>query len=163
MASLATILDLETEIEGVFYTYITGTLGLASVKSDSSTILATPRVEITARISEMGPHQMLVASGTYAGRMIFDSFSINLGLDLVYSPDYAQSPGSLRGTLRKALFDVAGINAAFAVNGYLLMAANSLRIISSDRRIDNENKAETITHELSLIVLLSPAQIDAAT
>ena len=54
--ALYTILDIEGEVESVFKTYLTSTLGLAiSVSSDTDSHLTTPRIEVLAVLNYAEP------------------------------------------------------------------------------------------------------------
>ena len=131
--------------------------------SDTATEQVTPRVACVATVTKWGPHQHTIASGTFAGRAIYDMFVVRSNVTLVYQPEHAQGQASLRGGLRKALTDWTGIQAAFATLNYLFPMPDTLRQTDGDRQIDNEKKTETISTTLELMVFLNPAALIAAT
>ena len=158
MATLATVLDIETEVETVFYNYLATTLGITGVsKSDSATDQLTPRIGVVATLELDGWHQTTIASGTFAGRTLYDQKKVKLDLDLVYNPAGAQGQAALRGTLRKVLTDFVAIQTQFAVNGLYFLAPETLRQTDGDRVIDTEEKTETIkmTLEMELFIVLN--------
>lgn len=151
--TLETLLDVETEIESVFATYLGTTLGLPVFKSDSDTSVSTPRIEVFATVEEMGPHQWMIPAGTYAGRRIYDQFRVSVNIDLVFSPHWNASSNvasnrkasALRGGLRRCLSDWRGLQGAFTTGGLLNLASDSLRQTAGSRTIDDAEKEETIT------------------
>lgn len=164
MATLITILDIETEVETVFYNYITNTLGIATGEvSDTNTEQMTPRVQVVATLQADGWHQTNIASGVYAGRTLYDQFKVRLQLDIVYNPAAGQSQATLRGTLRKALTDFNTIQTGFAVHAYYLLAPETLHQTDGDRVIDDREKTETIRTTLEMELFLVPAALTAAT
>ena len=164
MATLIVVLDVETEAEGVFGNYIANTLGIAyGVKSDSNTEQMTPRVEIVATRQQEGWHQTTIASGTYAGRTLYDQFKVRLQLDLVYNPAAAQGQANYRGNLRKAMTDFNGLQTGFAVNNLYLLAPDTLRQTDGDRVIENAEKTETIKTTLEMELFLVPSALTSAT
>ena len=164
MASLETLLDVETEVETVFASFLAAApYSLGAIGSDTATDTTTPRVECLAEVVRWGPHQVTPASGTYAGRAFYDQFAIRLRLDVVYQPEHAQGQGSIRGTLRKALTDWTGIKAAFASRNYLYPNGDTLRQTDGTRTIDDEEKTETLSTVLTFEAWLNPNQLAAAT
>lgn len=165
MATLATILDVETEVEGVFYAYLTTNLGIASapIESDSNTETMTPRLEVIATRQSEGWHQTTIAAGTFAGRTLYDQSKVKLDINLVYNPAASQGQASLRGTMRKLLTDFEGLKTQFAVNGFYFLAPEQLRQTGGNRVIDNEEKTETITTELELELFIAPSALTGAT
>lgn len=164
MATLITLLDVETEAEYALKTYLAATpYNLAAVTSDGAAELTTPRVEVVAEVVRWGPHQYTPDSGTYSGVAIYDQFLVRTSLSLVYQPEQGQSQGTLRGTLRKALSNWTGIKAAFASHNYLLPTGDTLRQIGGARSIDDEEKTETITSEIELMLFVNPSALAAAT
>ncbi len=162
MATLIVLLDVETEVETSLKAFLAATpYSLAAVTSDTAAEVTTPRVEVVAEVTKWGPHQITPASGTYAGVEIYDQFMVRSNLSIVYQPEQAQSPGTIRGTLRKALVDFAGIKAAFATRGYLFLAGPTLRQIDGGRTI--EDKTERLNTTLEMMVFLNPAAVLAAT
>jgi len=165
MATLEAWLDVETEVERVFAVYLGTTLGLTVKKSDSDADLTVPRIDIVAMVHQMGPHRMIIASGTYANRQIYDQFVVTLGVDLTFSP-FAQvnisatpTAAAYRGSLRRCLSDWDGIQSAFASGGLLYLARDTIRQIDGNRSIDSEAKTETITTKLSAGVFLIPTVV----
>lgn len=165
MATLETLLDVETEIERVFGVYLGTTLGLQANKSDSDAALTVPRIDIVAIVQQMGPHVFTIPSGTYAGRNIFDQFMISLSLDLIFSPfgqaNIATTPtaSAYRGSLRRCLSDWDGVQAAFESGGLLHIAKGSIRQMSGNRSINDADKVETITTTLAAQVFINQAVI----
>lgn len=160
--SLAVLLDVESEVERAFNAVMGTTLSLPTVLSDSDTVVSTPRVEIRATLIEQGPHQNVIPVGPAAGRRIYDFFRVQLEIDLVFAPDWPQTPGVLRGTLRQALTDVTALRTAFATNGYYFFAEDSLRQISGSREIDREEDRERLGTVLELVVQLNMAAVPAS-
>ena len=111
----------------------------------------------------MGPHQIIATTGTYAGRQVYDQWLVSTDLDLVYEPEAAQSPGSLRGTMRAALTDWTALQTAFATHGYLFAAGSSLQQVGGDRVIQDTDKSEAVRTTLELMVFLNPAALASAT
>ena len=164
--TLAQWLDIETEAEKVFGAYLGTTLGLPTVTSDSNASVTTARIEVFATVEQMGPHQLTIASGTYAGRRLYDQFLVTIAIDLVYSPYWnATSAGSthtaaaLRGGLRRCLSDWRGLEGAFASDGLLSLAPDSLRQISGSRTINDAEKEEKISTHVSAMLFLVPTLI----
>ncbi len=164
MATLITLLDVETEVESAIKGFLaTAPYSLAAVTSDTAAEVTTPRIEVVAEVTKWGPHQYTPAAGVFAGVEIYDQFMVRSNLSLIYQPEQAQSPGTLRGTLRKALTNFTGIKAAFATHGYLFIAGPTLRQVDGGRTIQNEDKTETLNTTLEMAVFLNPAAVDAAT
>lgn len=138
--NLQTLLDVETEVERAFTTYLTGTLQLPAIGSDSDEDLQTPRIEATATLLRDGPQVHQQTTGTYAGRYFWVQKFVRVSLDLVYSPAWGQDKGSLRGLLGAALSDADGIAAEFATNGYYLPAKATLIQTDGDRSADGGEK-----------------------
>lgn len=164
MATLVTLLDVEAEVEAVFVSFLSASpYSLARVSgSDSAAALNTPRVEVSVEVLKWGPHQHTVASGTYSGRALYDQFQLRLSIAVVYQPEHAQSPGTLRGTLRKAFTDWAGLKAAFASRAYLLPAPDSMRQIDGSRVIIDEERTERLESVWELVAFLNPVALAAA-
>ncbi len=155
---IPTLLDVETEVEGVFNAYLGTALGLPTVQSDSNTTLPTPRVEIVCTLLDEGPHQFTIPSGVNAGLSYYDQKRIRIQVDLVYAPDFAQTPGTLRGKLRQVFGNWEAIKTQFAVHGYYGLASDTLRQVGGDRRVDDpEAKTERITTVLDAVVFIMPA------
>lgn len=164
MATLVALLDTESAVESAWTTLFGAAMaGTSVIGTDTASEVVTPRVECVATVTKWGPHQHTIASGTFAGRPLYDQFLVSTDLRLVFQPEHAQGQGSLRGALRKALTDWTGIQAAFATLGYYFPAPDTLRQTGGDRQIDNEEKTETISTTLELVVFLSPAALLAAT
>jgi hypothetical protein len=164
MATLDTVLDVETEVEAVFDTLLSASpYSLNAGGTDSAGELTTPRLEIKAEVTKWGPHQITIASGTYSGRRIYDQFQLRLSLDVVFQPEHAQGQATIRGKLRRCLSDWTSIKAGFATRGYLYAAPDTLRQIDGGRIIDNEEKTEMLSSVLELVVFLNPAALAAAT
>jgi len=164
MATLITILDVETEVETAWKTLLSiAPYSLGAITSDTATEVTTPRVECVAEVMQWGPHQLTIPSGTFSGRSVYDQFMIRMRLDVVYQPEHAQGQATIRGTLRKALTDWTGIKAAFATNGYLFVAGDTLRQTAGSRIIDDTEKTETLSTILEFVVFLNPAALTAAT
>lgn len=163
MATLETVLNVETEVESVIKTLLASTYGLGAVTTDTAAALTTPRVECIAVVTRWGPHQYQIAGGTYAGRHIYDQFQLRLAIDVVYQPEHGQGQGSIRGKLRKALSDRAGLESGFNSNAYLYHAPDSLRQIDGGRIVDTDENTETLSTVLELVVFARPAALEAAT
>lgn len=164
MATLITLLDVETEVETTLKTYLATTpYSLDAIASDSATDILTPRLEVVAEVVKWGPHQHTPASGTFAGVAIYDQFAIRSNLSIVYQPEQGQAPGTIRGTLRKALSNWTGLQAAFASHNYLFLMGDSLRQTGGSRTIDDAEKTETLNSTLEMVVFLNPAAVLAAT
>lgn len=158
---LQTLLDVETEVERAFGAYLTDTLQLPAIKSDSDEDLQTPRVEVVATLLRDGPQVYQVTSGTYSGRYFWVQKFIRVSLALTYSPSWGQNQGNLRGLLRVALSDYDGIIAAFATNGYLQPVKATLVQTDGDRTIDDGEKTETINTTLEFQAWILPAAFPA--
>lgn len=156
---LPTLLDVETEVEGVFNAYLGTALGLPTETGDSNTILVTPRVEIVCTLLDEGEHQYTIPSGSNAGLTFYDQKRVQIKIDLVYAPDVAaQLPGTLRGKLRQVFGNYNAIKAAFAVHNYYGIASDTLRQISGSRVVDTpEDETETISTTLEATVFIMPS------
>lgn len=156
---IPTLLDVETEVEGVFNAYLGTTLSLPTVKSDSNTILVTPRVEIVCTLTEEGQHQFTIPTGVNAGLTFYDQKRVQVKIDLIYAPDKTlQAPGTLRGKLRQVFGNFEAIKNQFAVNGYYGIASDSLRQIGGNRTTDDpELKTERISTTLDAVLFVMPA------
>lgn len=164
MATLETLLDVESEVEAVFAGFLAAApYSLGAIGSDTATDTTTPRVECLAEVVRWGPHQFSPASGTYAGRAVYDQFVIRLRLDVVYQPEHGQGQGAIRGTLRKALTDWTGIKAAFATRNYVYPTGDTLRQTDGGRVIDDTEKTETLSTVLTFEAWLNPNALAAAT
>lgn len=164
MATLITILDVETEVETCLQSiFAAAPFSLPAIASDSATALVTPRVEVVAEVIQWGPHQITPASGTFSGVALYDQFRIRATLALVYQPEQAQSQGQLRGKLRQVLTGWTAIKAAFAVRNYLIPTGDTLRQVGGGRTIQKEDKTETLLTTLELVVFLHPTALAAAT
>ncbi len=164
MATLITLLDVETEVETCFQSiFAASPFSLPALTSDTATDLLTPRVDVVAEVIGWGPHQITPASGTFAGLAIYDQFRVRANLALVYQPEHAQGQGQLRGTLRRVLSDWTAIKAAFAVRAYLLPTGDTLRQVGGGRTIQNDEKTETLLSTLELVVFLNPNALASAT
>lgn len=163
MATLITLLDVETEVESCLDALLSASpYSLAAIGSDTNARLTTPRVECIAEVKRWGPHVYRVQAGTYAGRLIYDEFMLQATIRVIYQPAHSQSPGTLRGTLRAALTDATRFKAAFAVRDYLKIVGDSLRQMDGSRIIVNDEKTEELTTVLQLIGVLNPTQLEAA-
>jgi len=158
-SNLETLLDFETEIEASFVAYLATTLGLPATGSDTNVSLGTPRINVISTVVEQGPHQYNITTGVYAGRAFYDQFRSTVQIDLVYDPSFGQSQGTLRGKVRKMLTDYFGIKAAFAVNGYLLLAPDSLRQTGGTRGVNSDEKEETISTVIECVFFVNPDAI----
>lgn len=156
---LQTLLDVETEVERAFAVYLTGTLQLPAVKSDSDEDLMTPRLAVVASLIREGPQVYQQTTGTYAGRYFWVQKFVRVTLDLTYSPSGGQNQGTMRGLLRVALSDSDGILAAFATNGYYLPAKHTLIQTDGGRVINDADKTETINTTLEFQAWMSSAAI----
>jgi hypothetical protein len=164
MATLATLLDVETEVETCFQSILAAApFNLPAIASDSATDLLTPRVDVIAEVIRWGPHQITPASGTYAGVAVYDQFAVRLTLALIYQPEQAQSPGTLRGQLRQVLTGWTAMKAAFAVRNYLIPTGDSLRQTGGGRTINNDERTETLTTSLEFVCFLNPNAVTVAT
>jgi hypothetical protein len=164
MATLITILDVETEVETCLQSiFAAAPFSLPAIASDSATDLLTPRVEVVAEVVQWGPHQITPASGTFAGVAIYDQFRVRATIALVYQPEQAQTPGTLRGKLRQVLTGWTAIKTAFAVRNYLIPTGDTLRQVGGGRTIQQEEKTETLLTTLELVVFLNPNAVAAAT
>lgn len=163
MATLATLLDVETEVEtSVDALFSAAPYSLAAVGSDSNAYLTTPRVTCIAEVKKWGPHCYRVAAGVYAGRLMYDEFQVQVTVSLVYQPAHSQGPGAIRGAFRAALSDVTRFKAAFAVRDYLKIIGDSLRQIDGARLIENEDKTEEISAVMQFVAVLNPVALEAA-
>ena len=155
---IPTLLDVETEIEGIFTAYLGTSLGLPTVASDTDTTLVTPRVEIVATLVDEGPHQFTIPTGVNAGLSYYDQKRVRIQVDLIYAPDWPQSPGTLRGKLRQVFGNYRAIATQFAVNGYYGIAPDTLRQVGGDRRVqDPEVETERLSTQLEAVVFIMPA------
>lgn len=162
MATIEQWLDVETEVEKIFGNYLGTTLNLPTFTSDSDRTVSTPRIDMFAVVSEMGPHQFMVPAGTYAGTRLYDQFKITVNVNLVFSPHWnaTQEPsnrtaGALRGSLRRCLADWHGLQAAFVASGLLNLASDSLRQTAGTRSINLEEKEETLTTAVAGVFFLN--------
>jgi hypothetical protein len=163
MATLATLLDVETEVETSLDALLSAApYSLAAIGSDTNAYLTTPRVQCIAEVKKWGPHCYRVASGAYAGRLLYDEFQVQVTVSLVYQPHHAHGPAAIRGAFRAALTDTTRFKAAFAVRDYLKIIGDSLRQIDGARLIENEEKTEEITTVMQFIAVLNPVQLEAA-
>ncbi len=164
MATLETVLDVETEVESVLDAFLSGSpYSLSAGGTDTAGRLTTPRTEIKCEVLKSGPHQYNITSGTYSGTNIFDQFQLRVTVDVVYQPEQGQGPGSIRGKVRKAFANWTGIKAGFASHDYLLLAQDTLRQIDGGRSINDEEKTETLSTVFEVIAFLNPAALNAAT
>ncbi len=155
--ALQTLLDIESEVERAFTSYLAATLQIPAIGSDTAETQQSPRIEVVAIVVEQGPHAVFIPSGTYAGRKVFDQNRVRIEMALIYSPEFGQNQGDLRGRMRVALTDPAGINAQFATNGYLQMAADSLRQTDGSRAINDREKTETLIVAIEPVFFINPA------
>jgi len=164
VATLETLLDVETETEFAFDSLFSAApYSLAAGGTDTAAALTTPRTEIKAEVIKWGPHQYTPATGTYAGRAIYDQFLVRLTLDVVYQPEHGQGQASIRGKIRAALTDWTRIKTAFATHAYLRPAPDTLQQQDGGRTIDDEEKTETLTTILEFVAFIRPDALDAAT
>jgi hypothetical protein len=164
MATLITLLDVETEVETCFQgIFAAAPFSIPAIASDSATDLTTPRLEVVSEVIQWGPHQITPASGTFAGQAFYDQFRVRANLSLVYQPEHAQSQGQLRGKLRQVLSNWTNIKAAFAVRNYLIPTGDTLRQVGGGRTIQNDEKTETLLSTLELVVFLNPNALASAT
>ncbi len=164
MASLETLLDVETEVEACFDTLLSSApYSLSAVPSDTAGALTTPRTQVVAEVRQWGPHQYVVQGGTYAGRAVYDQFTVRLAISVLYQPEQGQSPGTIRGTVRKALTDWVRIKAAFATRNYLRPAPGTLRQADGARAIDQEEKTEELSCILELVAFVDRGALESAT
>lgn len=164
MASLETLLDVETEVETCFDTVLSSSpYSLSAVPSDTAGALTKPRTEIVTEVRQWGPHQYVITGGTYVGRAVYDQFVVRLTIAVVFQPEHGQAPGTIRGTVRKALTDWVRIKAAFATRNYLRPAPGSLRQVDGGRTVDDEEKTETLTTVLELVAFVDSGALEAAT
>jgi hypothetical protein len=164
MASLETLLDVESEVEACFDSVLSSSpYTLAAIPSDTAAGITTPRTEIVAEVRQWGPHQFVIPSGTYQGRAVYDQFLMRLSIGVVFQPEHGQGQASIRGTVRKALTDWTRIKAAFATRGYLKPAPGTLRQVDGSRSVDDEEKTETIATVLELVCFVDQAALGAAT
>jgi hypothetical protein len=154
--NLATLLDIETEVETVFYNYLATTLSLPAIKSDTNATLPTPRLEIICELIDEGMNQQQIQSGSLAGTVLYTQKHCRITLDLTYSPARPQSPNVLRGTLRQIGANYPALKAAFAVNGYYLLSADTLRQVSGARTVDTMEKTETLRTVYDATFFINP-------
>ena len=156
--NLATLLDIETEVESVFYGYLATTLGLPAVESDSNTTLVTPRLEVICELIDEGMVQQTIPGGSLSGTVLYTQKHVRLTLDLTYSParPTQQTPNVLRGTLRQASANYPALKTAFAVNGYYLLAPDTLRQTAGSRTIDRQEKTETMRTVMEAVFFINP-------
>jgi hypothetical protein len=162
MATIPDMLDVETEVEGVFKTFL-GTIVTAATiyKSDTNEENDTPNIGVVATLIEQGRHQITVPTGTYAGRPIYDQFRIRVDLSIRYDPSYSQGQASLRSRLRLGLTDYTALNTQFGQNAYLILAPDTLRQIDGSRDIDDEAKEETIGTVVEGMFFLNPVTLQS--
>jgi len=159
MATLPDMLDVETEVEGVFKTFLATIVTAATIyKSDSDEENDTPNIGVVATLIEQGRHQITIPTGTYAGRPVYDQFRIRVDLSLTYDPSF-QGQASLRSRLRLGLTDYTALNTQFGVNAYLILAPDTLRQIDGSRDIDDEAKEETIGTVMECVCFLNPVTL----
>ena len=164
MASLYTLLDVETETEAVWKNLLSSApYSLLATDTDTAAPATTPRVECISVVVRWGPHQITPSSGVSAGVALYDQFVVRTMISFVYQPERAHGHGVIRGIMRQALSDWTGIKNAFSVNGYLIPAPTTLQQVDGSRTIDDEEKTETIETVLELAVFLNPNAVDAAT
>lgn len=158
---LQTLLDVETEAERAFTEYLTDTLQLPAISSDSDSDLQTPRLGVVATLLREGGqvHQQL--TGTYAGRYFWVQKFVRIQLDLTYSPSAGQNQQGMRGLLRSCLSDYDGIVAEFATVGYYLPPKATIIQTDGSRTIDDAEKTETISTTLEIQLWLQPSAIPA--
>lgn len=156
---LATLLNVEPEVESVLAAYLANLMGVAVMTSDSDQIEFTPRVEIVATVLEQGPHQNIVQTGVYAGRRFYDFFRVSIAIDVVYAPSAQQNAGTIRGKVRSAFTDYQGIAAGFAINGYLLLASDSFRQNAGSRSVNADQKEARTSSTLDCVFQINPAAI----
>jgi len=161
MATLEQLLDVETEVEGVFRTYLAGLISAATAyASDSNTEVTTPRIDVVATLIEQGRHQITIPAGTYANRPVYDQFRIRLDIGLVYDPSFAQGQAGIRGLLRVGLTAYDALQTAFNSNAYLILAPDTLRQIDGSREINDEQKEETINTTVEGVFFLNPTTLN---
>lgn len=158
---LQTLLDVETECERAFTTYLTGTLQLPAVGSDTDTDQQTPRIEATATLLREGGQIWQQTTGTYAGRYFYVQKFMRVNLDLVYSPSWGQGQGNLRGLLRSGLSNYDALITEFQTKGYYIPAKATIIQTDGDRQIDNADKTETNTTVLELQLFMQSDAIPA--
>lgn len=145
MATLAQLLDVETETEACFKAYLQTIVTAASIyKSDENVDNQTPSVRLVSALVEQGNHQRTVATGAYTGRPVYDMFRVRTTFDLVYDPSFSQGQANLRAQLRLGLTAYAAIATYFNANNYLILAPDTLRQVGGSRTIDDQNKEEAI-------------------
>lgn len=157
MATLDNLMDVETEVEGVFKTFL-GTIVTAATiyQSDSNIENDTPNIGVVATLIEQGRHQITIPTGTYAGRPVYDQFRIRVDLSLKYDPSFSQGQSSIRARLRVGLTDYNAIQAQFNSNAYLILAPDTLRQIDGSRDPDSTEKEETIGSVLECVCFMNP-------
>lgn len=161
MATLEQLLDVETEIEGVFRTYLASLIpGATAYASDGNTELGTPRVDVTAVLIEQGRHQITIPTGTYANRPVYDQFRVRVDLGVVYDPSFSQGQASIRGLLRVGLTAYSALQTAFNNNAYLILAPDTLRQVDGSREINDEEKEETINTTVEGMFFLNPTTLN---
>lgn len=154
--NLYTLLDIETEVEGVLNAYLGTTLGLPTVASDSNETLPTPRVEIVCELISEGMNQQTIPSGSLAGTVLYTQKNTRITLDLTYSPARPQTPNVLRGTLRQVFANYPALKTAFATHHYYLLAPDSLRQVGGGRTVDVAEKTETLRTVLEAVFFIDP-------
>ena len=154
--NLHTLLDIETEVETVLYNYLATTLSLPAIASDSNTTLVTPRLEVKCELISEGMNQQTIPSGSLAGTVLYTQKNTRVTLDLTYSPARPQTPNVLRGTLRQVAANYPAIKAAFAMNGYYLLAPDTLRQTGGGRTIDTGEKTETLRTIFDAVFFINP-------
>lgn len=160
MATLQQLMDVETEIETVFETYLDSIVTDAtSYASDSNTELDTPRVDVVATLVEQGRHQITIPAGTYAGRPVYDQFRVRITINVVYDPSFAQGQATIRAQLRVALTAYDALQSAFNAHAYLILAPDTLRQIDGSRDIDDAEKQETIGTTLEAVFFMNPVTL----
>jgi hypothetical protein len=162
MATLEQLMDVETETEGVFKTYLATVVPAATFYvSDTNVQNFTPSIRVVSTLIEQGRHQVTVPTGTYSGRPIYDQFRIRTDINLVYDPSFSQAQATLRAKMRVGLSDYNGIKAGFAANNYLALAPDTLRQIDGARVINDAENEETITTTVEGVYFFVPATIAA--
>lgn len=160
MATLFDLLDVETEIERAFKTYLSGVVTASTIyQSDSNVENDSPALGVVAVLVEQGRHQITVSTGAYTGRPIYDQFRVRVDIALRYDPSYAQGQATIRSQLRVGLTGYQALQTEFNTNGYLILAPDTLRQIDGDRTIDDEAKEETISTTVEGMFFLNPSAL----